>query len=418
MRRWLVLLVLLAGLACVHRDATIVVNSRPSGASIWLDGDSTGFVTPHTFTGLYAGFHWLKLGFAGCSWEDTFSLNPKETRTLDKELARRLWTTGNIGVCCSPAVAPDGTIYVVTYDYRLLALDWSGDTLRSRRLPFNDACALAIGEDGRIYVKSGSMLLVLSPQGESLWSCTTADGGGIALGQNGVVYSSGGSWLNANDRQGVALWSRQTGSSWQPSPPVVGADGMVYVTNSGKLYAVDSAGAIRWTCSLEYDLGNPLAIGPDGTIYVACYRLTAVGRSGTARWASAQYYPTGPAVGPDGTVYASTVDTIYAANPDGTPRWDAYLDGYSNRMTPVVSADERVYVAGISPSLVAFETGGRPLWQVLGGSGSYHNPALVDSTLLVVDSDSRLTAYRVSGAGPAQGWPMFQHDARRSGRAE
>lgn len=418
MRPRLPLVALLVFLACVHRDATIVVNSSPSGAAIWLDGDSTEFVTPHTFTDLYAGFHWLKVGFSDCYWEDTFTLSPKETRTFEKELARRLWNTGNIGICCSPAVAPDGTIYVVTYNYKLLALDRSGDTLRSHRLPFNDACALAIGEDGRIYVKSGSMLLALSPQSESLWSSTAADGGGIALGPNGVVYSSGGSWLNACDREGAALWSRQLGSSWAPSPPVIGADGMVYVTNSGKLYAVDSAGAIRWTCVLEYDLGSPLALGPDGTIYVACYHLTAVSRSGNSRWASATYYPTGPSVGPDGTVYASTVDTLYAASPDGTPRWNAYLNGYSNRVTPVISENERVYVAGISPSLVAFETDGRPLWQVFGYGGSYYYPALVDSTLLVVDSYNGLTAYRVSGAGPALGWPMFQHDARRSGRAE
>jgi sugar lactone lactonase YvrE len=424
MRNRLLLVALLAFVACVHRDATIIVNSRPPGAAIWFDGENTGFVTPHTFTGVYAGSHWLKVALPDCYWEDTFTLSPKETRTFEREIPYEVWrTAGGLKVRAPPAVAPDGTIYVVTGNARLLGYYPSGAPKSSRALPARDANSVAVGDDGRIYVKFGSSLVAFSPQGESLWSRPAAHGGGIALGRNGVVYSSGGPWLNACDREGVALWSRPLSGLTTPPPPVVGTDGMVYVTSSTRLLALDSAGAIRWTGEMNlngYGSG-PLALGTDGTVYLADYRhLYAVAPGGSLRWTFPldsyyYYYANGPSVDPDGTVYFNTGDRLLVLNPDGTGRWSAPLDGYS--VAPVVSEDGRVYVAGSQTRLAAFKPDGTLLWQVYGYGGDSFHPVLVDSTLLVADSKHGLTAYGVSGTGPAPGWPMFQHDAQRSGRA-
>jgi hypothetical protein len=319
-------------------------------------------------------------------------------------------------------VAPDGTVYVATSNATLLGYDQSGAQKSSRPLPFNNATALAVGDDGRIYVKSDESLLVFDAQGEKLWSCTTQAGGGIALGQNGVTYISAGSYLNACDSQGVALWSHSLGSFWDASTPVVGTGGTVYIMNSGSLLAVDSFGVVRWTLDMDYAGGNPLALGPGGTIFVTCYSISAVAPDGHVRWAFApdgyHYSWHGPAVGPEGAVYFSIGDTLHAVNSDGTRHWSAYLGGYGTHMVPVISDDGRVYVAGSYPSLAAFDADGKPLWRVNGYGESSGHPLLVDSTLLVADTYNGLTAYRVSGTGPAQGWPMFQHDARRSGRTE
>jgi hypothetical protein len=424
-RHGLLLLALLAAIACIHRDAAIVVNSRPEGAGIWLDGDSTDFVSPHTFTGVYAGLHALKVVLAGCYWEDTFTLSPKETRTFDKELADRIWTAENsAGVNTSSAIAPDGTIYVTTSSGKLLGYDRSGVQKSNHSLPFSDAKELAVGDDGRIYVKSDATLLVLSPQGESLWSCATLPGGGIAPGRNGVVYISAGSGLSACDSQGIVLWSRRLASSWEASPPIVGTNGAVYVMVSESLFAVDSAGTIGWACDMNFHgyAGGSLALGPDGTVYFTDRnRLYAVAPDGNLCWALTlgEYYyaPTGPSVGTDGTIYLSSRDTVYAVNPDGTRRWCSSCGGHSARLVPVIADDGRLYVVGSHPWIAAFEADGRTLWRVGDyGNTSFH-PVLTDSILLVVDSDRMLAAYRVSGTGPAQGWPMFQHDSRRSGRA-
>jgi len=421
MRRWPVLLVALAGLTCIHRDAVIVVNSRPSGAAIWLDGDHTEFVTPHTFTGVYAGMHWLKVAFDDCYWEDTFTVSPKETRTFEPEIAQRIWIAENsLGITAPPAIAPDGTICVVTNNSELLGYDQSGNQRSNRPLPFSDASAVAIGEDGRVYVKYSSSLLALNPQGESLWSCPVAGGGGIALGRNGVVYSSGGAELDACDSQGVALWSCPLGSSWRISAPVVGTDGTVYVANSSGLHAVDSSGTNYWTAPLDYGGDDPLALGADGTIYVTGYSLSAFAPDGNMRWmftSSGNHYITeGATVGPDGTIYACVGDTLFAVNPDGTRRRGSYLPG-DGQIMPVISDDGRIYMACDNPMLAAFDADGKLLWRVSGSWVKSH-PVLADSMLLVIDSHRMLAAYRVSGTGPAQGWPMFQHDARRSGRAQ
>ncbi len=40
------------------------ITSDPEGATIWLDGTSTGYITPHTFEGLTAGEHTVKLVLA------------------------------------------------------------------------------------------------------------------------------------------------------------------------------------------------------------------------------------------------------------------------------------------------------------------------------------------------------------------
>jgi len=428
MRRWSVLLILLAGLACIHRDATIVVISRPLGAAIWLDGDSTGFVTPQTFPGLYAGYHWLRIGFSDCYCEDTFPLSPKETRTFEVELARRLWKVEDYSSSAAPpAIAPNGTVYAVTgYSPVLRAIAADGVERFQRALPPGSFNSIAIGDNGDVYLKSEQALIAYTSEGESLWSRPAATGGGIALGADGTVYSSGGGWLSACAADGVGIWNAPHSGSLAPSAPAVMQDGRVCVAFQDGLFAFDSAGHIAWACSLSVgdDVNSSLAIGPDGTIYVSQSegsRLFAVSSSGGMRWnfdTGIYYAPPRPAVDVEGNVYFAAGSSFYALNPDGTLKWRTSTNlGGADGSTPAIGDNARLYCTN-SYSLFGLTTQGEVLWQASGSSYGMNHVALADSLLVSGSSYGTFRAYRVTSTGPAQGWPMFQHDARRSGRAE
>jgi len=77
--------------------------------------------------------------------------------------------------------------------------------------------------------------------------------------------------VHALDGAGTLKWSYDTGDMVRRSPPVVGADGTIYLgTNGKRLYALNPDGTLKWRCNLPGIVRSSPAIGPDGTLYVGC----------------------------------------------------------------------------------------------------------------------------------------------------
>jgi outer membrane protein assembly factor BamB len=69
----------------------------------------------------------------------------------------------------------------------------------------------------------------------------------------------------------------------QFSSPAIGADGTVYVGNSGHdLCAINRNGTLKWTYTTGLDVYSSAAIGADGTVYVGSWddKLYAIGPGG------------------------------------------------------------------------------------------------------------------------------------------
>lgn len=148
----------------------------------------------------------------------------------------------------------------------------------------------------------------------------------------------------------IELW-RVASADRFGSPPVVAADGTLYVvTVSGILKAVDASGSSRWDAALDVTPVGAPAIGPDGTIYVvdAGPGLSAVSPDGAVQWRfqrAGRRATSGPIVAADGTIYFSRVDRVQAVNPDGSERWlSAPVEGLWEEPPRLSPTDDLVFL--------------------------------------------------------------------------
>lgn len=152
-------------------------------------------------------------------------------------------------------------------------------------------------------------------------------------------------------------------------------------------YFGPTTATLAWSFPLPEEPGG-LAIGPDGTIYVATGssfhdnsgHLFALNPGGTLKWSFA--LPTAPAMVPnhttpaiaaDGTIYLHVVpdsvaapQQLYAILPDGTEKWHYDLDGGLQTFgtprvsSPTIGSDGTIYVA--SRYLTALNPDGTLKW--------------------------------------------------------
>jgi outer membrane protein assembly factor BamB len=289
----------------------------------------------------------------------------------------------------SPAIGPDGTIYIGTRDGRLFAVATNGkkewvfkvhgsksqtpadnpqaSAPRRRRNLFANAIYYppAIGADGTIYVGDyNGNVYALTPRGKLKWSLTL----------DSVVAD----------------------------PLTIGGDGIIYVPTITSLYALidgGTAASVKWS----FDAGSganvtSAGIAPDGTVYFGSSNysgsdngnLYALNRDGTEVWVFATSGPIAispPAIGADGTIYVGSDDTnLYAVNPDGTERW-TFSTGAAVESTPAIAADGTIYVGG-PYQLFALTDGGQgsvtEKWAVDTNPLGFSAPAIgADGTIYV-----------------------------------
>jgi outer membrane protein assembly factor BamB len=133
----------------------------------------------------------------------------------------------------------------------------------------------AIGPDGTVYVGSrdGKLYAINGKSGVKLWEFKTGDQvySSPAIGSDGTVYvgSADKKLYAINGKTGVKLWEFETGDDVDSSP-AIGSDGTVYVgSRDKKLYAINpKIGVKLWEFETEGPVHSSPSIGPDGTLYV------------------------------------------------------------------------------------------------------------------------------------------------------
>ena len=344
----------------------------------------------------------------------------------------------------SPAIGPDGTVYVASDDGYLYALYADGKRSDEDRVKWKYGVAVDLA------VRSSAGFVVRSSP---------------AVGADGTVYVNsflGG--LVAVSAAGKLKWDIP-GNTLSPAySPSIGADGttVYYVDNKGATAVEDKGGRPgpnHWSNG-GGRVSSSLAVGADGTVYfVSAYStLIAVnGKDGVTKWsyqtqdqqqsgescdeignkrppACVLISYSSPAVGTDGTVYVGSSDGHFHAvnGANGKRKWK-YKTGGPVLSSPAIGADGTVYVGsedgflygfGLSADYVTSSLHGAQralarnetesavpkLQRLCDFNSSVHNPeadTFPPETVKLIETSCQLLANTRNSPGYGRAWGSF-----------
>jgi outer membrane protein assembly factor BamB len=351
---------------------------------------------------------------------------------------RWVFTSTNF-LSSSPAIAPDGTIYIGSWDNNLYAVNPNGTVKWTFLTGSYISSSPAIDSDGVIYIGSWDHnVYAVNPDGSLKWVYPTDEivTSSPAIGADGTVYI--GSWdfniyaLTAptNTITATLKWKYTTGNYVTASPAVSGTT--VYASSwDTRLYALTAPNSgVTATVVFSYTTGDfvvgSATIGADGTIYFGSYdkKLYALNANGTLKW----YFLTKgnikstPAIGTDGAIivgtswdsgvapggleqYESLYSITWSGGSSGIQRWKKDLgltgsDPSGDQMvsTPIVGANGTVYIGAkdFAPTGSVYALNpdtSATLWSYTTGNIIQSTPAIgADGTLYIGSFDNGLYA--------------------------
>ncbi len=372
---------------------------------------------------------------------------------------------GPMPVMGGPAEGPDGAIYVVTLDDhsghlgRLHAIAPDGAPKWSLMLTEVRSNSPLIVPDGTVIVV-GQYVWAVHADGTLRWSLTTRPAEPVrnlpsfhegALGHDGTLYAAMAYDLFAFDAAtGDTLWQgpRASDASWL-LPPTISTDGRtVYIKNTGgPVHAFEAAtGVIRWSApdpapgKPAYGVGA--ALGAGRLVVPTADRLQELDTSGTIVAVGLDNTGLGmsePAVSPEGTLYVQVPHTygLMAFRQPDIELWR--VRGLRSRWTwyggPALAEERVLYVAAIDGfyAVDVSASGARVRWRfprdsaeqlvfvgapLIGRDGTvYSFTSCTAGEESLPCSDELFAFWEDKPAEPDSPWPMWRHDARRSGQA-
>ncbi len=357
----------------------------------------------------------------------------------------------------SPAIGPDGTIYIGSNTNHLTAIDpETGQEIWHYITDDDIWSSPAVGPDGTIYIGSmDGQLYAFKPNGDLKWSFYAGDDifSSPAIGPDGrIIYiGSTNGTMYAVNASGTLKWEYPAGGKIISSPSI-GHDGIEHViyfgTTDKHIYALAADnGDLKWKFHTDAEVYASPAIGRDGRIYVGECRIGDVDAThgeeydfkfyclnpdGTKNWSYIQgtgFYSS-PAIGPNRLIYVGTWDGyFFAFNPNGSVNWSTrpgppYGDINSS---PAVGSNGVVYVGSKKEMFYAFEP---PAewdekdwnWGFQTGDDIIYSSPVIDAEgtiyfgcrdgyLYAVNEGKNMTAADSS-------WPMFRGNAAHTGLAE
>jgi outer membrane protein assembly factor BamB len=399
---------------------------------------------------------------------------------------------------CAPAIGDEGMIYIGSGN-KIYAINPEGNLKWSFKItPGGHVASLAIGADGTVYFASEESVSIeidwglyqycydryinaLDPNGSLKWSsgigrddccCSMSS---PAIGANGTIYiGSIDRKIYAIDPDGSFRWSYKTGDRINSSP-VIGADGTLYVgSDDGKVYAfrrledteppeiicpgdiiVNAPGSgtrVTYSSSVTDNIDHkpvviydpPLDfIFPTGITEVSitatdisgnstnCIFTITVGQGGvgladsawpcrghdprhtgqspylgvqnnTLKWSykTGGYIFSSPVIGADNTIYIGSYDgNLYALDPNGGLKWK-YKTEEGVYSTPIISADNTVYVGSTDGYFYALNPDGSLKWDFYtGGWEGIKSSPIIDpnGTIYVARWENKIYALNPDG---------------------
>jgi outer membrane protein assembly factor BamB len=324
----------------------------------------------------------------------------------------------------APAIAPDGTIYVGSYDGTFYAITPAGQEKWRFKAGREIKSSPAIADDGTIYFGSRDRkFYALTPAGKLKWWFAT------------------GAWVDAS--------------------PAIAKDGTICFGSWDKMfYALNPDGSLKWKFAAKGIVDSSPAIAADGTIYFGSHDkiFYALNPDGTVRWnfLTGGAIISSPAIDGDGSLYFSSTDgNLYHLKSDGAELWRCRIGG-SSFGSPVLADNGNIFVEGANKMLIVSPAGNkfwswespcsldesavvakgmvcwsapwRTLWaRQADGSEAWRGHLTENgSASLVITEDGRLYCCCVTYLQAVQpplpmlpaksSWPMFRANARNTGR--
>ncbi|MGO8995972.1 MAG: PQQ-binding-like beta-propeller repeat protein [Polyangiaceae bacterium] len=172
----------------------------------------------------------------------------------------------------------------------------------------------------------------------------------------------------------VILWQDITAGADLIGPPSISADGTIYFTGKGSLSAINPDGSAKWNAELtDLDTGeSTVAVGPDGTIFVALDRVYAVSATGSQEWSSLPLTAPGStgvfgslgssgssvALGPCGTLYIGSALGLLMMDQHGNEIWAHNGEG----LTPAVTSAGAAFYGSTEGEFFAVQPTGATQW--------------------------------------------------------
>ena len=346
--------------------------------------------------------------------------------THAQEPGEVLWTFDTLDVVqSSPALAPDGTIYVGSHDGSLYAVNPDGAQKWRFRTAASVASSPVVAADGTIYVGSlDRTLYALTPAGRIKWllSPRSSIAATPALGHDGDLYvATAFNRLYAISPRGAKSWEYNAGGNLVSSPLVTPDGSICFGCQDRRLYALSPDGSKNWTFTAGDKINSSPALGADGRIFFGSFdgKLYAINPDGTQSWeyATGNAIRSSPAIGLNGLVLVGSDDgKLHAVSPEGNLRW-THLTGGQVRSSPAVGKDGVIYVGSYDDTFHAIGPNGGQKWSLKAGAPITASPVIDANGVVYFGSwDKKLYAVKCSSLGLADSsWPMFRGDAQHAG---
>ncbi|UCG43674.1 MAG: PQQ-like beta-propeller repeat protein [candidate division WOR-3 bacterium] len=337
-----------------------------------------------------------------------------------------LWSYGTGGdVRSSPAIGPDGVVYVGSLDSCLHAVNPDGTEKWRFKTAGFVVSTPALADDGTVYFGSlDGKVYAVSPDGTKRWEFAT--GGEVvsspAIGEDGRVYvGSEDSCLHALKPDGTLDWSFRTGG-WVVASPVVDEGGNVYFgSHDSTFYCLKPDGGLEWSYETGGQVQGSAALVA-GAAYFTSFDgyIHALNPEGGLLWKHdvGDLMLSSPAVGWNGLVYVgSDQGPFYCFYPGGDVKW-SFDTGGPISSSPALTLDRAVYFGSGTDLWAMVSESGGVLWRYSTESWVLSSPAIdTDGTVYVGSDDQSLYAIRGAGSLDDGPWPKYRHDLRNTGRA-
>ncbi len=327
----------------------------------------------------------------------------------------------------SPAVAPDGTIYLGTFQGWFFAFSPVGKVQWKFKAGLDIKSSAAIADDGTIYFGARDRnFYALSPKGKLIWKFATDAwvDSTPAIATDGTIYF--GSWdknFYALTPDGKLKWKFAT-SNVITTSPAIAADGTIYFGSHDKnFYALAPDGKLKWKFATGGQIDISAAIATDGTVYFGATdgNLFALRPDGLEFWRlhTGSYTAASPVLDADGNLYLAASKNHISVTPDGKLRWSSGSDVPMD-MAQLVSADGRVYGSVPWMHLGVSDRTGKFDWGFHMEDNLTSAPNLSRDGLIYGTDGSQLFA--LQPANPAvleqSSWPMWGANPRHTGRVQ
>jgi outer membrane protein assembly factor BamB len=333
-----------------------------------------------------------------------------QVKSINTTTGSTVWTaTLGSGTDSSPAVGPDGTVYIGCSDSYVYALNGTTGAQNWRYVTFSSiSSSPAIDNNGVVYItSSGGRTYAINANGTRRWTFFPANGmtSGVSIGSDGTVYVGGDMGVYALRSNGTKQWFYNIGDTMSV-PPALGLNGLLYAScTNWNVYALNmSSGLLAWMVELFGEPASQPLIGADGTVYVSVSDGTLYafnGNTGAALW----HFDTGsvllyqPVMTQEGALIISTqLNKIYAVKAAAPPPVPINAGLQSGAPWPMFGGDVQhtgrsSLVGPLGPAVAANWT--------FNCTGTFVGSPAVDKNGIVYIGCDPLNAYAINGTSGA-----------------